>query len=108
SHVIFFIIAVIAGASFRGSAAFAGQPPAWFAAEGSQRESTTSGSGCSLSTALSTATFKAFSANPPVKYCKLFVAIGLAATTSSSMGYVREFDTTKPGAAIPLAWVKDR
>jgi hypothetical protein len=42
-----------------------------------------------------------------LKY-RLLLAIGLAATASTSSGYVREFDTTNPNAPIPLAWVKDR
>src|SRR5438552_2560050 len=71
-------------------------------------ESTTTGSDCSLPTVLSTVDFPAFWADPPVKYCNLLLAIGLAATASISSGYVREFDTTNPNAPIPLAWVKDR
>src|SRR6266436_9561705 len=36
------------------------------------------------------------------------MAAVIAAVTSSSFGYVREFNTDDPNNGIPLAWVKDR
>jgi matrixin len=36
------------------------------------------------------------------------MAAVIAAVTSSSLGYVREFNTDDPNNPIPLAWVKDR